>query len=45
MITANSVKANELAGLLFYLLFSWYEVLIDLLASPVLTLSSKHEQL
>lgn len=45
VIAANSVKANELAGLLFYLLFVWYEVLMDLLAGSVLALSNSHEQL
>jgi cytochrome P450 len=45
LITASNMKTNELAGLLFYLLFVWYEVLIDLLAGSVLALSSNHEQL
>lgn len=45
LIAASTVKSNELAGLLFYLLFVWYEVLIDLLAGSVLALSSSHGQL
>ncbi|NUS45705.1 MAG: cytochrome P450 [Mycobacteriaceae bacterium] len=32
------LTADELSGLLFYLLFVWYEVLVDLLAGSVLTL-------
>lgn len=45
LITANRVKVTELAGLLFYLLFVWYEVLVDLLAGSVWALSNNHEQL
>jgi cytochrome P450 len=44
LIAASNVRTNELAGLLFYLLFVWYEVLIDLLAGSVLALSGSHEQ-
>ncbi len=34
----GSPSADELAGLLFYLLFVWYEVLADLIAGSLLTL-------
>ncbi|MFF2557524.1 cytochrome P450 [Nocardia sp. NPDC058058] len=37
--------SGELPGLLFYLLFVWYEVLMDVLAGAVLTLSTRPEQL
>ncbi|WP_174188123.1 cytochrome P450 [Nocardia barduliensis] len=35
---SGSPTADELAGLLFYLLFVWYEVLADLIAGSMLTL-------
>ncbi|MEU7145186.1 cytochrome P450 [Nocardia sp. NPDC046473] len=38
-------SADELAGLLFYLLFVWYEVLVDLVAGSVLTLLDRPDQL
>lgn len=38
-------SADELAGLLFYLLFVWYEVLVDLIAGSVLTLLGRPDQL
>ncbi|MFD6161794.1 cytochrome P450 [Nocardia sp. NPDC060256] len=41
----GSPSADELAGLLFYLLFVWYEVLVDLVAGSVLTLLGRPDQL
>lgn len=41
----GSPSADELAGLLFYLLFVWYEVLVDLIAGSVLTLLGRPDQL
>ncbi|GAA5070622.1 cytochrome P450 [Nocardia iowensis] len=41
----GSPTADELAGLLFYLLFVWYEVLVDLIAGSVLTLLGRPDQL
>ncbi|WP_069163193.1 cytochrome P450 [Nocardia altamirensis] len=40
----GSPNSNELAGLLFYLLFVWYEVLVDLVAGSVLTLIGRPDQ-
>ncbi|MFG1792898.1 cytochrome P450 [Nocardia sp. NPDC049149] len=37
-------RTDELAGLLFYLLFVWYEVLVDLIAGSVLTLIGRPDQ-
>ncbi|PXX61527.1 hypothetical protein DFR70_10885 [Nocardia tenerifensis] len=49
LVTAHdetgSPSADELAGLLFYLLFVWYEVLVDLVAGSVLTLLGRPDQL
>ncbi|WP_441948549.1 cytochrome P450 [Nocardia sp. 2TAF39] len=48
LVTAHadtgSPSADELAGLLFYLLFVWYEVLVDLVAGAVLTLLGRPDQ-
>ncbi|WP_330232670.1 cytochrome P450 [Nocardia sp. NBC_00508] len=41
---SGSPTADELAGLLFYLLFVWYEVLVDLVAGSVLTLLGRPDQ-
>lgn len=41
---AGSPTADEPAGLLFYLLFVWYEVLADLIAGAVLTLLGRPDQ-
>jgi cytochrome P450 len=41
----GSLAADELAGLLFYLLFVWYEVLTDLVAGSILTLLTRPDQL
>ncbi|MGY2031158.1 cytochrome P450 [Nocardia gipuzkoensis] len=43
--SSGSPTADELAGLLFYLLFVWYEVLADLIAGSVLTLLGHPDQL
>ncbi|MEU2034048.1 cytochrome P450 [Nocardia amamiensis] len=40
----GSPSADELAGLLFYLLFVWYEVLVDLVAGSVLALLGRPDQ-
>lgn len=40
----GSPNADQLAGLLFYLLFVWYEVLVDLIAGSVLTLLGRPDQ-
>ncbi|MFE6859439.1 cytochrome P450 [Nocardia sp. NPDC057668] len=40
-----AADSGELPGLLFYLLFVWYEVLMDVLAGAVLTLSGRPDQL
>jgi cytochrome P450/predicted lactoylglutathione lyase len=40
----DDLTADELAGLLFYLLFVWYEVLGDLVAGSVLVLLTRPEQ-
>lgn len=40
-----AADSGELPGVLFYLLFVWYEVLMDVLAGAVLTLSGRPEQL
>ena len=40
----GSLSADELAGLLFYLLFVWYEVLVDLIAGSVLALLIHRDQ-
>ncbi|MQY29336.1 cytochrome P450 [Nocardia aurantia] len=37
--TAAGLDSGQLAGLLFYLLFVWYEVLADLISGAVLTFS------
>ncbi|MGV9546407.1 cytochrome P450 [Nocardia beijingensis] len=42
--SAGSPTGAELTGLLFYLLFVWYEVLADLIAGSVLTLLGRPEQ-
>ncbi|WP_067569905.1 cytochrome P450 [Nocardia acidivorans] len=44
-ISGSAVDSGELPGLLFYLLFVWYEVLMDLLAGAVLTFSGRPDQL
>ncbi|WP_338772557.1 cytochrome P450 [Nocardia vulneris] len=36
--TAGTLSADELGGLLFYLLFVWYEVLVDLVTGATLAL-------
>ncbi|WP_159080832.1 cytochrome P450 [Nocardia suismassiliense] len=41
----GNLSTAELAGVVFYMLFVWYEVLIDLLAGTVLTLSTRPAQL
>ncbi|WP_040775380.1 cytochrome P450 [Nocardia pneumoniae] len=41
---SGSPSADELAGLLFYLLFVWYEVLVDLIAGSVLALLPRPDQ-
>ncbi|WP_406236776.1 cytochrome P450 [Nocardia sp. NBC_01009] len=41
----GSPSTEELAGLLFYLLFVWYEVLTDLLAGSILALLNHPDQL
>lgn len=43
--TDGTLSADELAGLLFYLLFVWYEVLTDLIAGSLLTLLTQPDQL
>ncbi|MEU7633594.1 cytochrome P450 [Nocardia sp. NPDC049220] len=43
-VDTGSPSADELAGLLFYLLFVWYEVLVDLIAGAVLTLLGRPDQ-
>ncbi|MEV0294662.1 cytochrome P450 [Nocardia sp. NPDC050710] len=40
-----ALTADELHGLLFYLLFVWYEVLVDLIAGSILTLLTRPDQL
>ncbi|MFB8007831.1 cytochrome P450 [Nocardia sp. NPDC056000] len=44
-IGGTAGDSGELPGLLFYLLFVWYEVLMDVLAGAVLTLSTRPEEL
>ncbi|MEU2039761.1 cytochrome P450 [Nocardia niwae] len=41
---SGSPTTDELAGLLFYLLFVWYEVLADLIAGALLTLLGRPDQ-
>ncbi|MBF6189618.1 cytochrome P450 [Nocardia sp. CDC186] len=43
-LSAGSPTGAELTGLLFYLLFVWYEVLADLIAGSVLTLLGRPDQ-
>ncbi|MFR9750131.1 cytochrome P450 [Nocardia sp. 004] len=45
LITDGQLSGDQLTGLVFYLLFVWYEVLIDLLAGSVLALSNRPRQL
>lgn len=40
----GSPSAHELAGMIFYLLFVWYEVLVDLVAGSALTLLTRPGQ-
>ncbi|WP_063125187.1 cytochrome P450 [Nocardia arizonensis] len=42
---AAELTADELTGLLFYLLFVWYEVLTDLVAGSILTLLTRPDQI
>ncbi|MRH90758.1 cytochrome P450 [Nocardia sp. SYP-A9097] len=44
-IAGATSESGELPGLLFYLLFVWYEVLMDVLAGAVFTFSDRPEQL
>lgn len=44
-IGGGAADSDELPGLLFYLLFVWYEVLMDMLAGAVLTFSARPDQL
>ncbi|QIS09487.1 cytochrome P450 [Nocardia arthritidis] len=41
---AGHLDDDELTGLLFYLLFVWYEVLVDLVAGGILTLLDRADQ-
>jgi cytochrome P450 len=41
----GSLSEQELAGLLFYLLFVWYEVLADLISGSILALLNNPDQL
>ncbi|WP_062987280.1 cytochrome P450 [Nocardia anaemiae] len=41
----GSLSANELASMIFYLLFVWYEVLVDLIAGSALALLTHPDQL
>ncbi|WP_405484626.1 cytochrome P450 [Nocardia sp. NBC_00511] len=43
-IGGGAADSGELPGLLFYLLFVWYEVVMDVLAGAVLTLSGRPDQ-
>lgn len=43
-LSAGSPSGAELTGLLFYLLFVWYEVLADLIAGSVLTLLGRPDR-
>ncbi len=43
-LSSGSPTGDELTGLLFYLLFVWYEVLADLIAGSVLVLLGRPDQ-
>ena len=43
LVSSNEVGPDELAGLLFYLIFVWYEVLVDLVAAGTLALTRTDE--
>ncbi|MCU1641782.1 MAG: cytochrome [Nocardia sp.] len=44
-IDSAGTDSGDIAGLLFYLLFVWYEVLMDVIAGAVLVFSGRPEQL
>lgn len=45
LVTADQLDGDEVVGLLFYLLFVWYEILTDMLAGSVAALSEHPTQL
>ncbi|MBF6329961.1 cytochrome P450 [Nocardia transvalensis] len=45
LVQAGELNPDELAGVVFYLLFVWYEVLIDVISGAVLTFSGNPDQL